>query len=109
MNPLILAISAVVGAAAGVWFSHRYKKSHDDYAPNARVRYFRPFTVGTAAITLSAVGTLVQAIASALPAGVSPVLNVGLFGFGLTILAIAVLEKRSREQRDPEESIYIDG
>lgn len=109
MNPLILAISAVVGAAAGVWFSHHYKKSHDDYDPDARVRYFQPFTVGTATITLSVVGTLVQAIASVLPAGVSAVLNVGLFGFGLTILAIVVLEKRSREQRDPEEYIYIDG
>lgn len=107
MAPLIIAASVVIGVLAGIWFSRRYKRANEDYDPDTRVRFLQPFPVGVAALTVGVVGTLVTSITAVLPSDIAAGLNIGVFGFSITIISIALLERQARQSSDSEEYTYV--
>jgi len=107
MNPALIALLFVVGTGTGYGYVQRYKQSHDDYEPDAQVRYLKPFTFSVAALALAIVGTLILAVAALLPADVATALHAWLVGFGVTVVAMTYSEWRDRNRNSPEEYIYV--
>lgn len=107
MNPALIALLLVVGTGTGYGYVRTYKRSHDDYEPDDRVRFLKPFTFGVAALALAVVGTLIPAVAALLPANVATALHAWLVGFGVTVVVMAYSEWRDRNRNTLEEYVYV--